>query len=319
MSTPYLSKEQRILIAGGRGMVGSAIYRNLQKQGYQHLFVPSREELDLLEQDQVRRYLKEHQFDVVVISAAKVGGIWANMHYPAEFIYDNLMIQSLLIHEAHVAGVDRLLFLGSSCIYPKFCEQPIKEEMLLTSELEPTNEAYAIAKIAGVKMCYYYQRQYGRKYISAMPTNLYGPGDNYHPENAHVIPALLRRFHEAKESGAAEVVIWGSGQVQREFLYVDDLAKACVLLLDSYFEPMHVNIGSPDEVTILELAKLIKEVVGFRGEIVLDRSKPDGTPRKKCDLSRISKLGWQATTSLKEGLSLSYEDFKRTLSIAIGA
>ncbi|MBI3901041.1 MAG: GDP-L-fucose synthase [Chlamydiia bacterium] len=290
-------------------MVGSALIRSLRGRGYETLLTPSHQELDYTDQRRVREYLQTYSPNVVVVAAAKVGGIWANMTYPAEFIYNNLTIACNLINESHKIGVNRLLYLGSSCIYPREATQPIPEEALLAAPLEKTNEAYALAKIAGVKMCAHYRAQYGRSYISAMPTNLYGPKDNYHPQNAHVIPALIRRFHEAKEERATVVSIWGTGHAFREFLYVDDLAEACVHLLCCYDDPLHINIGSEDEVTIRELALLIAEVVGYRGEIVQDLSKPDGTPRKKLDTHRMQSLGWKPRVSLKEGLSRSYADF----------
>lgn len=304
-----LKHDHKILVAGAHGMVGSAIVRTLKAAGYHSLLTPTHRELDYKDQRVVHAFFQENQPDVVVIAAAKVGGIWANMTYPAEFLYDNLMIECNLIHEAHISGVDRLLFLGSSCIYPREAPQPIPEEALLSAPLEKTNEAYAIAKIAGIKLCEFYRKQYGRRYISAMPTNLYGPGDNYHPENSHVIPALLRRFHEAKEQKRPEVKIWGTGNARREFLYVEDLAEGCLCLLQEYDGALHLNIGSDEEISITHLSHLIKEVVGFEGKITHDLSKPDGTPRKKTDLTRISKLGWKAKMPLKEGLKLSYQDF----------
>ena len=304
-----LEQNHKILIAGAKGMVGSALVRCLNAQGYTHLLTPSHHQLDYTDQQAVRIYLKTQNPDIVVIAAAKVGGIWANMTYPAEFIHTNLMIACNLIHESYVLGVKRILFLGSSCIYPREAPQPIPEEALLTGPLEKTNEAYALAKIAGIKMCQYYREQYGCQYISAMPTNLYGQGDNYHPKNSHVIPALIRRFHEAKISGAKQVEIWGTGKAYREFLYVDDLASACCYLLKHYDEPVQINVGSNDEVTIRQLAEMVAEVVGFKGEITHDLTKPDGTPRKKCDISKITSLGWKPTVTLKEGLSKSYRDF----------
>jgi len=304
-----LEKSDKILIAGAHGMVGSALVRCFKKEHYHQLFTPSRQELDYTDQQAVRSYLHQKRPNVIVIAAAKVGGIWANMTYPAEFIYMNLMIACNLIHEAHAAGINRLLFLGSSCIYPREAPQPIPEHALLTGPLEKTNEAYALAKIAGIKMCQHYREQYGRCYISAMPTNLYGPNDNYHPQNAHVIPALIRRFHEAKTSEAAAVSIWGTGQALREFLYVDDLASACLHLLKQYDGLEHINIGSEEEITIRELALQVAEVVGYRGALMHDLSKPDGTPRKKTDISRILSLGWRPTISLGEGLHKSYVDF----------
>ena len=304
-----LEKKDKILIAGARGMVGSALVRCFESQGYTHLLTPSHADLDYTDQRAVRDFLGTEKPNAVVIAAAKVGGIWANMTYPADFIYTNLMIGCNLIHECHAAGVPRLLYLGSTCIYPREAPQPMLEEALLTGPLEATNEAYALAKIAGIKMCQFYRTQYGRSYISAMPTNLYGPQDNYHPENSHVIPGLIRRFHEAKVSGAKEVAIWGTGTAQREFLYVDDLARACLHLLSCYDDPIHVNIGSHDEVTILQLAQLIAEVIDFKGDISLDLSKPDGTPRKKTDIGRILALGWKPEIPLKMGLHQSYLDF----------
>lgn len=307
----FIDKDQVILVAGARGMVGSALVRCLKAHGYNHLLAPTRSDLDLTEQQAVRDYFKEHQPSCVIIAAAKVGGIYANMTYPADFIYENLMIECNLIHGAHNAGINRLLFLGSTCIYPREAPQPIREEALLSAPLEKTNEAYALAKIAGVKMCQFYRQQYGRSYISAMPTNLYGPGDNYHSENAHVIPALIRRFHEAKVSQEPEVAIWGTGLAQREFLYVEDLALACLLLLERYDEPSPINVGSSEEFTIRQLSEIVAEVVGYSGRLVNDLSKPDGTPRKKSDLTRITSLGWAPLTPLSEGIKRSYLDFIR--------
>lgn len=290
-------------------MVGGALVRRLENRDIHELLTPSRNELDFTQQSQVKEYFQEHRPDVVIVAAAKVGGIWANDCYSAEFLYDNLMIASNAIHQAHEADVKRLLFLGSTCIYPKMAPQPIPEEALLTGPLEKTNEAYALAKIAGVKLCEFYRKQYGRSYISAMPTNLYGPGDNYHPENSHVLPALLRRFHEAKEAGKKEVIIWGSGTPLREFLHVDDLAAACIFLLENYDDALPINVGSQDEVSIKELAEMVAEAVGFKGVISQDLLKPDGTPRKKTDCSRISSLGWHAEISLKDGLRRTYQNF----------
>ncbi|MFN0065053.1 MAG: GDP-L-fucose synthase family protein [Chlamydiales bacterium] len=300
---------RKLLIAGARGMVGSAIARFANWD----LLTPAHEEVDFCEQSQTRAFLRRTRPDAIVIAAAKVGGIYANMTYPAEFLYDNLMIAAHLIHEAHKADINRLLFLGSTCIYPKLAEQPIKEEALLSGPLEETNEAYALAKISGVKLCQFYRNQYGRDYISAMPTNLYGPGDNYHSENSHVIPALIRRFHEGL--GQEEVTLWGTGLVRREFLFVDDLAKACLFLLDSYHDSLHINVGSDEEFTIREVAEMVANTVGFTGVIVNDFSKPDGTPRKKSDCTRIHDLGWRATISLKEGLKIAYADFQRQLTL----
>ena len=294
-------------------MVGSALAACLYGEGYDNLLAPSHSELDCIDQLAVRNYLQAHKPQVVVIAAAKVGGIWANMTYPAEFIYENLMIGSNLIHESHQADIPRLLYLGSTCIYPREAPQPMAEEVLLTGPLEETNEAYALAKIACIKMCQFYRAQYGRSYISAMPTNLYGPGDNYHPENSHVIPGLLRRFHEAKSSGSQTVQIWGTGQARREFLYVEDLARALLHLLQHYDEPGHINVGSLEEVAILHLAKQVALAVGYKGRIIHDLSKPDGMPRKKTDLSRILSLGWKPTISLEEGLKRTYQAFKNSL------
>lgn len=308
-----LTKKDKIFIAGARGMVGSALAACLYGEGYDNLLAPSHSELDCIDQLAVRNYLQAHKPQVVVIAAAKVGGIWANMTYPAEFIYENLMIGSNLIHESHQADIPRLLYLGSTCIYPREAPQPMAEEVLLTGPLEETNEAYALAKIACIKMCQFYRAQYGRSYISAMPTNLYGPGDNYHPENSHVIPGLLRRFHEAKSSGSQTVQIWGTGQARREFLYVEDLARALLHLLQHYDEPGHINVGSLEEVAILHLAKQVALAVGYKGRIIHDLSKPDGMPRKKTDLSRILSLGWKPTISLEEGLKRTYQAFKNSL------
>ncbi len=290
-------------------MVGSALTSCLQLEGYHNLLTPSHAELDYTDQLAVRSYLQTHKPTVVVISAAKVGGILANMTYPAQFIYENLMIGTNLIHESHRADVPRLLYLGSTCIYPREAPQPMAEEALLTGPLEKTNEAYALAKIACIKMCQFYRTQYGRSYICAMPTNLYGPGDNYHPENSHVIPGLLHRFHEAKLCGSETVEMWGTGEARREFLYVEDLVRALVHLLQHYDEPGHINLGSLEEVSIRHLAEQIAHVVGYPGEITHDLSKPDGTPRKKIDISRILALGWKPTVPLTEGLSRTYQAF----------
>jgi GDP-L-fucose synthase len=307
-----LKKSDKILIAGAHGMVGSALVACLQAGGFHHLLTPPHAELDYTDQLSVRHFLEKHQPQIVIIAAAKVGGIWANMHYPAEFIYTNMMIGSNLIHESHRAGISRLLYLGSTCIYPRDAPQPIPEEALLTGPLEKTNEAYALAKIACIKMCQFYRAQYGRSYICAMPTNLYGPHDNYHPENSHVIPGMLRRVHEAKLNNAPSVPIWGTGHARREFLYVEDLASAVLHLLQSYDAQDPINIGSLDEVTIRDLAIEIAKTVGYSGEITHDLSKPDGTPRKKTDISRILSLGWKPTTSLPIGLAKTYQDFLRT-------
>lgn len=307
-------KRNRIYLAGHRGMVGSAIERQLDAD----LITRSHQELDLTDQQAVHRFLAVEQPDTVILAAAKVGGIMANDTYPAEFIYDNLMIQSNVIHGAHLAGVERLLFLGSSCIYPKLAKQPMREDTLLSGVLEPTNEPYALAKIAGIKMCESYNRQYGRDYRSVMPTNLYGPGDNFHPENSHVIPALLRRFHEAVLDGAEAVTLWGTGTPCREFLHVDDMAAASlhVLSLDhaSYAancpERMsHINVGTGTDVSILELAKMVAQVTGFEGDVATDPSKPDGAPRKLLDVSRLHDLGWSASIPLLQGLRQTYAWF----------
>lgn len=304
-----------VFVAGHRGMVGSAVVRRLHALGYRRVLTAGRDELDLTRQEQVSSFFAAHRIEAVVLAAAKVGGIHANNTFPAEFIYENLMIEANVIHAAHVAGVQRLLFLGSSCIYPRDAAQPMREEALLTGALEPTNEPYAIAKIAGIKLCESYNRQYGRDYRSVMPTNLYGPGDNFHPENSHVIPALLRRFHEAARSGAAEVVIWGSGKPMREFLHVDDMAAASVHVMEldgetyrRHTKPMlsHINVGTGVDCTIRELAETIARVTGFDGQLVFDASKPDGTPRKLMDVSRLQALGWRATIGLEEGLRGAY-------------
>jgi GDP-L-fucose synthase len=304
-----------IYVAGHRGMVGSAIVRQLEARGIAPI-VRSHAELDLTDQAAVREFMEEERPDAVILAAAKVGGIHANNTYPAEFIYENLMMECNVIHQAFLAGVRRLLFLGSSCIYPRAVPQPMREEALLTGVLEPTNEPYAIAKIAGIKMCESYNREYGTDYRSVMPTNLYGPGDNFHPENSHVLPALIRRFHEAKEQGLDEVVIWGTGTPRREFLHVDDMAAACLFVLnlatDDYqanTEPMlsHINVGSGTDISILELAQLVARVTGFKGAISTDPSKPDGTMRKLMDVSRLSQMGWQAQVALEQGIGDTYQ------------
>jgi GDP-L-fucose synthase len=313
-----MSKEDRIFIAGHGGMVGSALVRKLRESGYTNLITRTRAELDLIQQVDVRKFFESERIDQVYLAAAKVGGILANNTYPAEFIYQNLMIEANIIHEAWRAGVKRLLFLGSSCIYPRLAPQPMAESMLLTGVLEATNEPYAIAKIAGIKLCESYNRQYGTDYRSVMPTNLYGPGDNYHPENSHVIPGLLRRFHEAKESAAPEVLIWGTGAPMREFLFVDDMAEACLHVMELSSEaysrdtqPMlsHVNIGTGEDLSIRDLATTISDIVGYQGRISLDTSKPDGTPRKLMDVGRLHSLGWRAKIGLRDGLALAYADF----------
>jgi GDP-L-fucose synthase len=313
-----MSKGDGIFVAGHGGMVGSAIVRKLRESGYTNLITRTRAELDLTRQGDVRKFFESERVDQVYLAAAKVGGILANNTYPAEFIYQNLMIEANIIHEAWHAGVKRLLFLGSSCIYPRLAPQPMAESMLLTGVLEPTNEPYAIAKIAGIKLCESYNRQYGTDYRSVMPTNLYGPGDNYHSENSHVIPGLLRRFHEAKQNEAPEVLIWGTGTPMREFLYVDDMAEACVHVMeldsDTYgrnTEPMlsHINIGTGEDLSIRDLATTIGQIVGYQGRIAFDTSKPDGTPRKLMDVGRLHSLGWRPQIVLRDGLALAYADF----------
>jgi len=304
-----MEKSSLIFVAGGRGMVGSAICRALAAGGFENVLAPSRAEVDLADQAAVVGWFAEHRPEHVFLAAAKVGGIHANDTYPAEFIHDNLVIETNVIHSAWRHGVKKLCFLGSSCIYPKHAPQPMKEEHLLTGPLEPTNEWYAVAKIAGIKLAQAYRRQYGFDAISLMPTNLYGPGDNFHPENSHVVPALIRRFHEARESGLEEVVIWGTGTPRREFLHVDDLADACLYLMRNYSEEQFVNVGVGEDVSILELAQLIATVVGFEGEIRTDPTKPDGTPRKLLDVSRLAGLGWKASIGLQEGLQGAYRWF----------
>ena len=304
-----IDKQSRIFVSGHRGMVGSAIVRRLRAAGYADVLMRSRDELDLLDQHAVHAFLAEQRPDYLFIAAAKVGGIQANNLYRADFLYQNLQIEANLIEGAHRAGVQRLMFLGSSCIYPRDCPQPIKEEYLLTGPLEPTNEPYAIAKIAGIKLCESYNRQYGRQYVSVMPTNLYGPNDNYDLASSHVLPALIRKAHEAKLRGDEEYVVWGSGTPRREFLYVDDLADACVHLMERDYDGPLVNIGTGEDVTIRELAETVMQVIGFNGRIVFDTSKPDGTPRKLLDVSRLAALGWRARTALREGILRSYSDF----------
>jgi len=305
------AKDATILVAGARGMVGSALVRRLQAGGYTRVLAPVRQELDLMDQAAVHAYVQAHKPDYIFIAAAKVGGIHANNTFRAEFLYQNLTIQNNLIHGAHLAGVQRLMFLGSSCIYPKLAPQPIKEEYLLTGALEPTNEPYAIAKIAGIKMCEAYNAQYGRQYTSAMPTNLYGPNDNYDLANSHVLPALIRKAHEARERGDAEYVVWGTGTPLREFLYVDDLADACVFLMERGFDEPLINIGTGSDVTIRELAETVMKVVGFTGRVVYDQTKPDGTMRKLMDSSRLNRLGWRPRVALEDGIGRSYQDFLR--------
>ena len=321
-----MDKNARIYIAGHRGLVGSAIVRNLEAKGYTNLVTRTHAELDLTDAAATDAFFAAEKPEYVFLAAAKVGGIVANNSYPAEFIRDNLVIQTNVIHSAWKHGVTRLMFLGSSCIYPKMAPQPMREDCLLTGPLEPTNRPYALAKIAGIEMCWSYNRQYGTQYLAVMPTNLYGPGDNYHPENSHVIPALLRKFHEAKQRGDKTVTIWGTGTPRREFLYSDDMADACVFLInlpgDKYqsllgsdesktgrFEPPLVNVGVGDDVTIRELAELVGKVVGFEGDLVFDATKPDGTPRKLMDVSRLNSMGWEARTEFGTGLEAAYGDF----------
>jgi GDP-L-fucose synthase len=307
-----MNLHSKIYIAGHRGMVGSAIVRLLEKKGYKHIITRTSKELDLRNQLEVQQFFQSEKPEVVILAAAKVGGIHANNVYRAEFIYDNIMMEANVIHQAYLSKVEKLLFLGSSCIYPKLAPQPLKEEYLLTGLLEATNEPYAIAKIAGIKMCEAYKDQYGCNFISAMPTNLYGPNDNYDLNNSHVLPALLRKFHEAKMSGAQVVEVWGSGSPLREFLHVDDLAEACFFLLEQYTGKEIVNIGSGVDLTIRELASLIKEVVGFKGELKFDATKPDGTPRKLMDVSKLKNLGWEYSINLKDGITSVYKDAFKT-------
>ncbi len=321
-----MNKDAKIYVAGHRGMVGSAIVRNLQAKGYTNIVTRTHQELDLINQAAVDSFFAQEKPDYVFLAAAKVGGIVANNTYPAQFIRENLAIQTNIIHAAYVNDVKRLMFLGSSCIYPRMAPQPMSEECLLTGPLEPTNRPYALAKIAGIEMCWSYNRQYGTKYLAVMPTNLYGPGDNYHPENSHVIPALIRKFHEAKIAGAKKVVVWGTGTPKREFLYSEDMADACVFLMSltceqfdsllgsdesktSRFDPPLVNIGVGDDLSINSLALIVKEVIGYSGNIEFDTSKPDGTPRKLLDVSKLTAAGWKSSTSLHIGLGWAYSDF----------
>lgn len=304
-----MNPESKIYIAGHRGMVGGAIKRYLEMHGYTRLVFRSSSDLDLRNQQEVFDFFELEKPEYVFLAAAKVGGIVANNTYRAEFLYDNLMIESNIIHAAYMYGVKKLLFLGSSCIYPKLAAQPLKEEYLLSGLLEETNEPYAIAKIAGIKLCEAYRDQYDVNYISAMPTNLYGIGDNYHPQNSHVLPALIRKFHEAKEAQSETVTVWGSGSPLREFLFSDDLAEACVFLMKKYNEKQFINIGTGEDLSIKDLALLVKEVVGFEGRLSFDTSRPDGTPRKLMDVSKIHQLGWKHKTGLREGIMLAYQDF----------
>ncbi|MDO3625944.1 GDP-L-fucose synthase [Mucilaginibacter sp. BT774] len=304
-----MEKNSKIYIAGHRGMVGSAIYRKLQKEGYTNIITRSSTELDLRIQNDVADFFEQEKPEYVFLAAAKVGGIVANNTYRADFLYENLQIQNNIIHSSYLNGVIKLMFLGSSCIYPKLAPQPLKEDYLLTGLLEPTNEPYAIAKIAGIKMCDAYRSQYGCNYISVMPTNLYGYNDNYHPQNSHVLPALIRRFHEAKVNHTPEVTIWGTGTPKREFLFADDLAEACYYLMQNYNEEGLVNIGTGEDISIKDLALLIKDIIGYEGEIKFDTSKPDGTPRKLMDVSKLHSKGWHHKIELRDGIKLAYEDF----------
>jgi GDP-L-fucose synthase len=304
-----MNNDAKIYVAGHRGLVGAALIRRLEAQGYRNIVGRTHAELDLTRQADVEAFFEAEKPDYVFLAAAKVGGIHANSTYPAEFAYSNFQIQCNVVHSAYLNGVKKLCFLGSSCIYPKYALQPMREDFLLTGELEPTNKAYAIAKIGGIIMCQSYNAQYGTRFVSVMPTNLYGPGDNYHPQNSHVLPALIRRFHEAKVSKAPSVTIWGTGNPRREFLYSDDLADACIFLMDNYDGSEIVNIGSGAEVTIKELAGAVKEAVGYEGAIVFDPTKPDGTPRKLLDCSKIHAMGWTHRVELDKGIRVAYEDF----------
>ena len=308
-----IARDARIYVAGHRGLVGSAIWRELQRRGFTALIGRTHAELDLLNGAAVREFYEHEKPEFVIDAAAKVGGILANDQHPAEFLFQNLQIQNNLIHEAHQAGAHKLLFLGSSCIYPRLAPQPMKEEHLLTGPLEPTNQWYAVAKIAGIKMCQAYRRQYGSDFISAMPTNMYGPNDNYDLQNSHVLPALIRKFHEAKAANAPTVTCWGTGSPLRDFLYADDLARACVFLLENYSEEQFINIGAGKEVTVRALTETIKRVIGFAGEIVWDTTKPDGMPRKLMDSSRLLALGWRPQVDLETGIRLAYQDFLKRI------
>lgn len=306
-------EDSKIFVAGSRGLVGSAIVRKLNAEGFTNVLTTSKGELNLIEQDSTSRFFEKNKPEYVFLAAAKVGGILANNNYPADFIYDNVMIESNIIHSSYLTGVKKLLFLGSSCIYPKFAEQPIKETSLLTGELEPTNEPYAIAKILGIKMCQAYCRQYGVNYVSAMPTNLYGINDNFDLNNSHVLPALIRKFHEAKLNNSTSVELWGTGSPYREFLFVDELADACFFLMQNYDQPDIVNIGTGKDITIKELAELVMKIVGFDGAINWDTSKPDGTPRKLLDVTKLNTLGWKSTLSLEEGIRKTYNWYLSTV------
>lgn len=309
MMVSTINKDSKIFVAGHKGMVGSAIVRNLKAKGYTNILAQTRQELDLLDHEAVLAYLRQNQPEYIFIAAAKVGGIQANNVYRADFLYQNLMIEANLIHGAHEANINRLCFLGSSCIYPRDCPQPIKEEYLLTGPLEQTNEPYAIAKIAGIKLCESYNRQHNRHFISVMPTNLYGPNDNYDLNNSHVLPALIRKAYESKVHNKPTLSVWGTGSPKREFLYVDDLADACIHLMEIGYDGPLLNIGTGEDVTIRDLVKVVADVIGYPGDIVFDTSKPDGTPRKLLDISRIRSLGWQPQTSLVSGIKLAYQDW----------
>ena len=311
-----MNKRDKIYVAGHRGMVGSAILRALESKGFSNLLLRTSGQLDLRDQSSVMEFFQAEQPDYVFLAAAKVGGIKANSTYPAEFLYDNLMIQNNVIHQSYLQGVTKLLFLGSSCIYPKMAPQPLKEEYLLSGPLEPTNDAYAIAKIAGIKLCEAYRKQYGCNFISAMPTNLYGPNDNYDLQNSHVLPALIRKFHEAKEQGKSTVEIWGSGTPRREFLHVDDLAEAAIFLMENYNDQLFINIGSGSDIDIKSLAFLIKDIVGFSGELKFDREKPDGTPRKLMDSSRLQSMGFTNKIGLEDGIRQVYADYVNQLTLS---
>ena len=311
-----INRNDKVYVAGHRGLVGSAIVRNLKSKGYSHIIERTHKELDLTDQAAVHDFFAREDPDVVVLAAAKVGGIGANSSYPADFAYENMQIQCNVINEAHLHKVKKLLFLGSSCIYPRMAPQPIPEDALLTGPLEETNEAYAIAKISGLKMCQFYKKQYGDDFISCMPTNLYGPYDNYDLKGSHVLPAMIRKFHEAKQNGAPSVELWGTGSPLREFLYVDDMADACVFLLENYSGMQHVNIGTGKELTIRELSEIVRKTVGYEGEVIWNSDMPDGTPRKLCDVTKLHELGWTHKVEIEEGVKLAYEWFKENVDKA---
>ena len=306
-----MNKDSKIFIAGHRGLVGSAITEALRNEGYTNLILKTRHELDLLDQSAVKKFFEDESPDYVFLAAAKVGGIMANKTYPADFIHQNLVIQTNIIHSAYLSKAKKLLFLGSSCIYPKLCPQPIKEEYLMTGPLESTNSAYALAKIAGIYMCQSYNEQYGTNFISVMPTNLYGPGDNFNLENSHVMPAMIRRFHEAKTKNEPQVTMWGTGSAKREFLHVEDLARACISLMCHYDDSAVINVGTGEEISIKELAQMVQKVVGYEGEIVWDTTKPDGTPRKLLDVSKLHNLGWKYSIALDKGIATTYEWYQQ--------